>query len=316
MQPALAPKEALREEIEAMLLFADIVELGSYTAAGERHGLSRSAVSKRVGRLEERLGLRLLHRTTRRVSPTEAGNRLLIHCHRLEAVLDEVEADLGTLATEPAGLVRINAPVQIGQALLPAAFAAFQARHPKVRISLTLADHRVDPVALGLDLIIRIGPIEDEGFVARPLVRFAVCTVASPAYLARRGTPEHPADLSRHDGLHYLNISQEREWLYEVEGQHFSARVRAPFETDSGQAIRGAALAGIGIGHLPAFYVADDIQSGRLVQLLSEFEHPPIPAHLIYPSRKHQPAAVRALLSFLPEWFVENPPPTLDSPIS
>ncbi len=296
-----------REDIDAMLIFHEIVLQGSYSAAAARFGLTRSAVSKRVSRLEERLGLRLLHRTTRQVAATEAGLRFHAHCARLLAILDEAEADMGSLAQEPVGTVRINAPVVFGEYYLAEPLAEFQARYPRARVQLTLSDHRSDPVALGLDLVVRVGPVFDDSLVARQLLRARLVTCASPGYLAKAGTPEHPAELVRHRCLRYLNLPAEREWSYEVDGEIQAPVGACPFETDSGLALRGAALAGMGLAHLPSFYVEHDLRQGTLVQVLGAFELPDISAYLVYVSRKHQPAAVRALMQFLLDWFAAHP---------
>ena len=298
---------SFREDIDAMLLFHEIVQQGSYAAAAAHFGLTRSAVSKRVGRLEERLGLRLLHRTTRQVAATEAGQRFFAHCVRLLAVLDDTEADMGSLAHEPVGTVRMNAPVVFGEHYLAEPLAAFQQRHPRVRVQLTLSDHRTDPVALGLDLVVRVGPVVDDALVARALLHTRVVTIASPAYLAQSGTPQHPDELLRHRCLRYLNVPEEREWAYVVDGEQRAVLGSCPLETDSGLALRGAALAGMGLAHLPRFYVEHDLRTGTLVQVLEPYELPGLSASLVYVSRKHQPAAVRALMQFLLDWFSTHP---------
>ena len=297
----------LRDDIDAMLLFHAVVQLGSYSAAAARFGLTRSAVSKRLSRLEERLGLRLLHRTTRQVSATEAGHRFHEHCVQLIGLLDLAEADMGALAHDPVGTVRVNAPVVFGELFLAPALATFQEQHPRVKVQLTLSDARVDPVALGLDLIVRIGPVSDESLVARPLLRSRLVTCGSPAYFAKMGTPTSPADLTQHRCMRYLNVPEGREWAYVIDGQLVNCIGSVPMETDSGLALRGAAVAGIGLAHLPSFYLEAQLRSGELVAVLEGHEPPEFPANLVYPSRKHQPAAVRALTAHLIAWFQRVP---------
>lgn len=297
----------LRGDLDAMLIFLAVVQHSSYSAAAARFGLTRSAVSKRVSRLEEQLGLRLLHRTTRQVTPTEAGLRFMEHCGRLVEVLDQAEAELGDLAHEPVGTVRVNAPVVFGELYLAEPIASFQQANPRVKVQLTLSDARVDPVALGLDLVIRIGPVADDSLVARPLLRSRLVTCGSPAYLQRFGRPERPAELLGHRCLRYLHLAAEREWAYAVDGQLVSCMGAVPFETDSGLALRGAALAGIGLAHLPSFYLEEPLRTGALVAVLQPFEPPDFPANLVYASRKHQPAAVRALMGHLLAWFQRVP---------
>jgi DNA-binding transcriptional LysR family regulator len=297
----------LRADMDAMLLFLAVVQLNSYSAAAIRFGLTRSAVSKRVARLEETLGLRLLHRTTRQVTPTEAGLRFMEHCSRLQELLDQAQADMGDLAAVPVGTVRINAPVVFGELYLAEPIASFQEANPRVKVQLTLSDARVDPVALGLDFVVRIGPVSDESLVARPLLRSRLVTCGSPAYFQRFGRPEHPTDLLGHRCLRYLHIPADREWTYEVDDQLVNCMGTVPFEADSGLALRGAALAGIGLAHLPSFYLDRPLRSGALIAVLDAFEPPDFPANLVYASRKHQPAAVRALLAHLLAWFQRVP---------
>lgn len=304
--PETAPG-TFREDIDAMLIFHEIVQQGSYSAAAARFGLTRSAVSKRVSRLEERLGLRLLHRTTRQVAATEAGLRFHGHCARLLSVLDEAEADMGSIAHEAVGTVRINAPVVFGEYYLAEPLTEFQSRHPRVRVQLTLSDHRSDPVALGLDLVVRVGPVADDALVARQLLRTRLVTIGSPAYFAKAGAPAHPSELVRHRTLRYLNVPEGREWSYVVDGELLAPVGSCPLETDSGLALRGAALAGMGLAHLPSFYVEHDLRVGTLVQVLADYEMPDMSAYLVYVSRKHQPAAVRALMTFLLDWFASHP---------
>ena len=291
----------LRDDVEALLLLTDVVRQGSFTAAAEATGQTKSTVSKRISRLEDQLGLQLLHRSTRQVSLTSSGMELYRRSEELRTLVEQIEAEMSVQSGEPAGLLRVGAPASFGEQFLPPLVAELQAAHPQLSVHLQLSDQRVDIIEESADVLLRVGGTDQGSLISRRLGSTPWVTVASPAYLARRGTPTHPHDLLRHDGLRYANISAEREWHYVIDGEEGARVVPCRLTVDSGRGLRASALAGLGVGHLPAFYVADDLRTGALVRLLEAFEPPPLPVLALYASRKNQPPALRALLALLHE---------------
>lgn len=293
-----------------MAVFAEVVAAGGFSAAARRLSLSKSAISRRVGELEERLGVRLLNRTTRRISLTEVGRAYHERCLRILSDIEETERAVTNLQLLPRGILKITAPVTFGIRHLAPAVAAFLDRHPDIEIDLDLNDRYVDLVEEGYDLAVRIGRLRDSALVARRLCASRRAVVASPAYLARHGTPRVPDDLASHACLHYTLAPAADQWLFRTEpgsSELKSIRTKARLRTNNGDLLREAAIAGNGIAVLPTFIIGDAIRAGRLEVLLADHEGPPDAVQAVYAANRHLSAKVRTFVEFLASRFGGTP---------
>jgi DNA-binding transcriptional LysR family regulator len=295
---------ASTDDVLGLLVFARVVEAKSFTAGAARLGLSKSVASARIAQLEDRVGTRLLLRTTRKLSLTADGLALYEQAARMARAADEAAALAAGVHTEPRGVLRVNAPVTFGEMYLARPLARYLEAHPLVKIELMLSDRFEDLVAERVDVAIRISArLKDSALVGRKLAddRSVVC--AAPSYLASRGTPETPADLIHHDCLRYSLIDAADEWRFKVDGKSFSVPVTSRLEAASGSMLRSAALAGIGLVVVPSFMVASDIASGALVQVLERFSFVQLRVSAVYAPAKVVPNTVRAFLDLLVEHF-------------
>lgn len=294
------------DDLVSLALFARVVEAGSFTAAARAVGLSKSAVSARVARLEDRLGARLLHRTTRRLSLSQAGAALYERAARMVAAANDAAELAEGASREPRGRLRISAPVTLAQMFLGPVLAEFLRAQPSVQIDLDASDRMVDLVAEGFDLAVRIANLRDSSLVARKLATDRLVVVGSPSYLARAGTPRSVADLAQHNCLRYAQVSGSAEW-----GFRGFERVRQVVEgnlvVSDGTVLREAAAAGLGLAVLPAFMVAAELASRRLVPVLEELPRREIGIFAVYPHRRNVPAKVRAFVDFLVARFARAP---------
>lgn len=283
-----------------LAVFACVAEEGSFTRAGERLGMSQSAVSKCVSRLEARLKTRLLQRTTRRLSLTESGELLY---RRVSGALEDVaqaEAEVTHMRGEPAGRLRVACPLAYGMMHVVPAVAEFLARWPNLTVELDMSDRRVDLLDEGVDLAVRVGELAPSSLVARKLADYPLVLCASPAYLARNGRPQTPQDLSAHNCILYTLRDTPRKWHFTApDGSPLKVEVRGNLDVNHGEAPVVAALAGVGVIHVPSFYVAEHIETGRLVHLLPDYDTVTIPAHALYPARRFLPLKVKAFVDFL-----------------
>lgn len=282
-----------------------VVDAGSFVGAAEALGMSKATVSRHVNELESRLGVRLLHRTTRRLSLTPEGEVFISRCRGLLADLEDAEEEITSRSQTARGLLRINVPVTFGIRRLAPLWGAFRELHPEVRLDITLADRVVDLVEEGYDLAIRIGTLSSSSLISRRLAieRLRIC--ASPSYLSEHGTPSHPAELSEHSVVAYSYWSAGDEWNLQGPGGRISVRTRACVSTNNGDTCRAAALAGQGIVLLPDFIIGDDIEAGRLVELMPDYTAGELGVHAVYPSRRHVAPKIRAMMAFLTEQFGE-----------
>ncbi len=295
------------DRLSSMEVFVKVVETGSFVAASDALGISRPMASKHVASLESTLGVRLLNRTTRTLSLTEAGRSFHLRCKSIFEEIDTAMAEAGNLQVEPKGQLRINAPLTFGRAHLTHAIAAFQHAHPGIAIDLTLNDRVVDIVDEGFDLAIRIGLLADSSLIARKLApcRMMVCT--SPGYLERCGTPAHPADLAEHNCLIYTYASQEKRWHFETPEGEIDVPVGGDFRANFGEAVIEAAVAGRGIVLEPTFTLAPYLAGGRLVPVLTSFKPRDLAIHAVYPATRLLPRKVRAFMDHLSAAFGPEP---------
>ncbi len=287
--------------------FIAVVEAGSFTAAAEAQGRTRAAVSRQIQLLEARLGSRLLNRTTRRVSLTEAGRAYYETARRVLGDLAEAEAGIARLTDEPRGLLKIDAPMSFGTMHLAPAVGDFMARYPDVSIQLALNDRFVDIVAEGFDLGLRIGRLEDSSLIARRIVEARLVLCAAPAYLAAHGRPMRPSDLRDHRILHYGYLESGTTWRLKGPAGDESVAIEAALCANNGEVLRDAAIAGQGIARLPTFIVGAALQTGSLVTVLPDYGPPELSLYVLYPPNRYLAAKVRLFVDFLVERFGGRP---------
>lgn len=295
------------DKLEAMSAFAKVVVHGSYAEAGRRLGLTRSAVSKAVKELEQLLGARLLDRTTRRVSPTEAGRAYFERCVDILASIEETELQVSRLHDEPRGVLKVNAPMSFGTRYLGEAIADFMAKFPGLRIELTLTDRFIDPIEEGADVTIRIGALSDSSLIARKIAPARRVLVASPDYLALQGKPTSPEDLAGHRCLHYGHTTVLPRWQLSSHGEPVSVAVSASVCCNNGDVLRKVALKGEGIAFLPTFIVGADIAAGRLSFILAAHEPAALGIHALYAPNRYLAAKTRVFIDFLAARFGDTP---------
>lgn len=295
------------DKLQGMQLFTRVVESGSFTAGAAQMGISRALASKLIQNLEDALGVRLLNRTTRRLSLTDAGKNYFRRVSDLLTQLAEAEAEAAELQVEPRGCLRVSAPISFSVLHLAPALSDFQRRFPRVELELDLDDRQVDLVDEGYDLAIRIGRLADSSLVARRIAPACLALVASPGYLQRAGTPQHPEELSRHEFLRYTLSTRRDELVLQREGERVAVRIHGNLLVNNGDFIAASTLAGNGISLLPTFIVATHLKSGALVTVLGEWSVPPIAIHAVYAQTRSLPAKTRVLIDFLIERFGPEP---------
>ncbi len=286
------------DDYPSLALFARVVHHRSFSAAAREAGIAKSAVSRRVARLEEVLGVRLLARTTRALTVTEEGMRVYEHAAAIVASFKAAE-DAADGQGKVRGNLRVNAPVTFGQMHLTRAIAAFVTRYPEATVELSMEDRRVNVVEGGFEVVIRIGQLEDSGLIARKLAEDRLVVAGSPAYLAAAGTPSSVADLAGHNCLHYSLVPRASEWRFRRGGKELSVPTHGNFAASDGTALREAALAGLGLVVLPSFMVAAEVRAGRLALVLEGARRAAIGIHAVSPHRAHAPARTRAFIDFV-----------------
>ncbi len=287
-------------DLEAWAIFAAVVEHRSFSAAADAIGVSKATVSKAITRLEAQIGQSLFHRTSRRIALTEAGRPLAEHAARIVGEARAAEEAARDAQSTPAGRIRLAAPMGFGVANVAPLVADFLIAHPAIEIDLHLSDARVDIVAEGFDVALRIADLPDSSLRARRLCSIATHIVAAPAYLAAHGEPRHPGQLGDHRLLAYANAPGP--WRFHgADGSDVSVRASGPLTANSGDALVPALLAGLGITRLPHFIIGSYLASGQLVAILPDWTPPPIGLHLLTPPSALRPARVEALIAFLAE---------------
>lgn len=293
------------DELQA---FVAVVEAGSFTAAADRLDTAKSALSRRVSALEDRLGVQLLRRTTRRLNLTDTGRSFYEHSARILADLDEAEAAVLQEHGELRGVLRVALPVSFGVRHMDDLVAEFVRRHPRVTFDLDLNDRRIDLVQEGVDLAVRIGRLKDSTLIARRLFDARTVVCASPEYLDKHGVPATPADLQENDCLVYANLAEPGRWVYrDKSGASQYVDVRVAMSATSGDFLSQAATQGLGVVMQPTFIAGEKICAGDLVPILTEYEWPVSPAYAVYPPTRHLSYRVRAFIDFLVERFAGIP---------
>jgi DNA-binding transcriptional LysR family regulator len=289
-----------------MKVFSAVVEAGSFTGASQVLDMSKAAVSRYVAELEERLGVRLLHRTTRKLSPTTEGEIFHARCRELLDNLGEAEAEITSRTGEASGLLKVNVPVTFGLMHLAPLWPALLARHPKLELDITLSDRVVDLVEEGFDLAVRIGQLPASSLISRKLASTRMVLCASPGYLQRRGEPASPDQLLQHDVISYSLFSSGENWSFTGPDGQVSVKVAPRVRTNSGDTCRTAALQHRGVVLQPTFIVGGDLAQGTLREIMPGYRSIELGVYAVYPSRKFVSPKVRLLIDFLVEAFA-NP---------
>lgn len=292
------------DKFQEMQAFVAVVDNGSFVAAAEALKSSKAAMSRQVADLERRLGVRLLNRTTRKLSLTDEGNLFYVRCTDLLNALDEAESELNTRTGEASGQLRISAPVTFGITHLAPLWGAFLEQHPKVALDISLSDRTVDLVEEGIDLAIRISRSPHPTFIARRLASTRMVLCASPAYLARHGTPTRPHELAKHEVVAYTYWSSKDEWEFTAaDGTVETVRTRPKLYANSGDTCVAVALRHQGIIMQPDFLVHEALRAGTLQQLMPDYEAVELGIYAVYTSRRQLPLKLRYLIDFLVDAF-------------
>ena len=286
-----------------MQTFCSVVDAGSFVAASENLGVSKAAASRYVSELEARLGVRLLHRTTRRLSLTPEGEVFYIRCRELLASVQEAEAEVTSRGDVARGVLRINVPVSFGISHLAPLWGAFHERFPDVELNVDLSDRIVDVVEEGYDLSVRIGTLRNSTLVSRRLTTTRLKLCASPAYLQAHGAPDHPEALAHHRVIAYTHFTGGNDWPFSGPEGEVRARTRPWMVASNGETCVATALAGQGIVLQPGFLVSGALADGTLVELLPEYRSTELGVYAVYPTRKFVTPKVRALVDFLASSF-------------
>lgn len=293
-------------DLSQLEVFVRVVSDGGFTAAAQTLGVSKSFVSRQISQLEDRLGARLLNRTTRKLVLTDVGAVFFERCQRILEELSDAESAVTDLQTAPRGKLRVAAPMTFGVQYVAPAVAEFLTRHPELSVDLDLSDRRVDLLGEGFDLAVRIGALPDSSLIARKLAETQLCAYASREYLDRRGRPQQPSDLRQHDGLLYAYQNTGAGWrLTGPEGEVFTS-VRGRVSANNGEALAIAALAGLGIALLPDFIAAGKPCLGKLERVLPGWADVGA-VWALSPHNRHVAAKVRLFVEFLAEQWSEPP---------
>ncbi|MGM8938890.1 LysR substrate-binding domain-containing protein [Psychrobacter glaciei] len=302
------------DRIDAMRTFVAVVNEGSFSKAATTTQLSPQLVSKYIAKLEEQLHTRLLNRTTRKVSVTEAGSQYFIHAQQILLSIDEMEAQLGGLQQLPKGILRISAPVSFALKHMAKLVTDFQARYPSVTVDLQLSDRKVDIVEEGFDVALRIGQLESSSLIAKKIAPIRVVLCASPDYLNIHGTPKRLEDLEAHRYLHYsyMNIETKGHVFKYLKAKQL--KESSVFRSNNGDVLVEAAIEGAGLVLQPTFIASKALNAGKLVIVLPEYEPTPIGLYAIYAHRKLLPHKIRCFIDFMADYY--GTPPYWDECIS
>ncbi len=287
------------DRLLSMEVFVAVIESGSFTAAAEQFQISPPMVGKHVKSLEQRLGARLLARTTRSQRLTEIGQGYLLHCRQILADIQVAESNIESLRMEPKGALKISSPVTLGSLIIAPILSEYLDAYPEVELELVLSDKRVDLVQEGFDAAIRIGKLMDSSLVARPLCPYPMVICASPEYIQRSGQPNHPRDLTQHQCLGLSHWNKKHGWSLAQDGLQTNPLPKSRFQSNNGQALRMAALKGWGVVMQPKILLNEDIQRGALIEVLQDYWPAPHPVHLVYPVDRQPPLKLTRLVEML-----------------
>ncbi len=293
------------DKFESMRAFTQVVKEGGFAAAARKMELSRSAVNKLVINLENQLGVPLLYRTTRQVTPTETGRAFYERCLDILSSLEEAELAVSQQHSQPKGILKINAPMSFGISVLGSKIAEFMTRYREIKIQLTLEDRFVDPISEGYDVVIRIGlPFNSSSLVVHPITNIPRVICAAPSYLKSKGIPRNANELKNHSCLHYGYLTTGCQWQLINQEQEERVSIDGVFCSNNGEVLRDAAVKGLGIVILPTFIVERELERGELQIILPNYQSPELTLCLIYPVNRHLSTKVQLFTQFLQEEFV------------
>ncbi len=287
------------DKYQEMRVFTAVIDAGSFVAAAEALGMSKAAVSRYVSDLERRLGVRLMHRTTRRLSLTAEGEVFLARSREILASIEESEAEVSTRSHTASGLLKVSVPVSFGIRHLAPLWCEFMQAHPRVTLDVQLADRIMDLVDEGFDLAVRIARLPDSSLVSRKLASTRLVLSASPEYLRRRGTPGHPGELAEHDVVGYSLLAMSDQWRFTGPQGPVTVKVRPHLWSNNGDTCVAACVRGAGIQLQPTFLIESELASGQLVEVLPQYRSMELGIYAVYPTRKFVLPKVRALVEFL-----------------
>ncbi len=287
------------DKLNAISVFCKVIETQSFTQAANQQNISVAMASKLVSQLEEHLKTRLLQRTTRKIVPTEAGMLYYQRCQAILLDLSEADSSISNMTTSLQGNLLISVPRDFGLLYISPNLPKFIELHPNLHVEIEFEDKRVDLVAEGYDLALRIGYMQDSSLVARKISSSPMHFVASPSYLELRGTPLTPDDLEYHQGLLYKSSLNQVHWQSTKANQIQRYKIQSKVVSNNGMALLEMTKAGLGISNSPSFFVKEALASGELVEILSEYKQKPLDIYVVYPNRRHLPAKVRAFIEFL-----------------
>ena len=294
-------------DLNSMAVFARVVEEQGFSAAARRLGLSKSAVSKHVAQLEDRIGARLLHRTTRRLRLTDVGAAFYERCARILAEAEEAELAVSRMSSAPRGTLRISAPVSFGSRFLAGPIAEFAIRYPELRIEMVLNDRLVDVVDEGYDVAIRIGRLADSSLIAKRLCTMPMLVVGSQAYLTQHGTPQVPADLQQHNCMLYSLSTTGDVYHFRDGDRELSVKIDGSLRANNGDILMEAVRRGVGLAFMPAFLCGRDVRDGTVVEVLADYRTTTGAISAVYAHNRHLSVKVRMFVDFLVAHFAEVP---------
>lgn len=296
------------DRLRLMETFVRVVETGNFSAVAREEQSTQSAISKQVQALEAQLGARLLVRSTRSHSLTEAGRLYYERCRQVLDTLEEARAEVHRAEHDVAGMLRVAAPVAFGRLHIVPRLAGFYAQYPKIKVDLQLDDNFVDLVAGGIDVAFRVGELKDSRLIARRIGTAHRATLASPSYLAAHGEPQHPDELRRHQCLMYTGLENFNEWVFEDEaGGAHHVRVNGNFQSNSSEAIRQAAVEGLGISYSTSWIYGSDIRAGRVKPILTCFRLPPLPLNVVFQPARRPSLKITNFVTFFADAFGRDP---------
>jgi len=300
-------RSTMTQDLARIRAFVQGFDCGGFSSAARQHGRSKALLSKYVTDLEDYLGVRLMKRTTRKLSLTEAGEAYYREASALLQQLDDLDASITEQTTEPRGLLRVSVPRNFGESTLAPAIYEFLLQHPKVTLDLRLEDRYVDLIDEGVDVALRISTMQDSSLIARKIADMHVVVGASASLLKRHGTPQHPDDLRQMPCIVDVNLQGQSNWRFTQDGKTISVPVNGPVRTNSPLAARTAAAMGLGFVILPSYLADPLVASGELVPVLQDFLPTGQTLQAVYPHRRHLAGKVRALIDHLVDWFQRHP---------
>ena len=287
------------DDLRRMIIFFHVVDTQSFSAAARKLGIAKSAVSRHISLLEKGIGVRLLNRTTRSLSLTEAGETYYQSCARIVAEAETVTRRVSQLQDEPLGTLKVAGPVSLGNQLIAPLVAEFMERHRALNVELLLDDQMIDMVKEGIDVSVRVGWLRDSNFVARKLADSPLLLCASPGYIERRGRPESPAELVDHEWIIFSLLPTPFHWTFSKNKRQETVRIKGRLKINNADAIRSLMLEGVGISILSKYLIGNDIRAGRLEQLLPDYDCNSAGIYAVYQDRRYQQAKVRLFIDFI-----------------